>query len=163
MLLRHLRKPARPPLHLHQTTRTSISQPKYLISNSETLLYPVAETLNDTRELYPQGLWCLGRYRILALALEQIHAVETKGFDLHYRVRFFRLGFWYLGDEKCIGVALPALDVYDSLDVSPLVMAGTLRREAKTQRVQVFLPTARMLSAIVLLFRDWLFRQNAKL
>lgn len=83
----------------YDATRTSISQTEYFISNFEAHLCSATETLNDTRKFHAQGLWCLRGYWILTLALKQIHTVETEGFNFHYRVRIFRLGFGYFGDE----------------------------------------------------------------
>jgi hypothetical protein len=59
----------------------SIRKSKHLIANLESTLGTLPQRLNDARELYTEGLWSLRGDGIKSFALEEIHPVETEGFD----------------------------------------------------------------------------------
>lgn len=71
------------PLHPHEQGLTPISQPKNFIPGLKVTICPLRNLLDNTRELYTQRRRRLRRNGILALALQQVHAVQTEGFDLH--------------------------------------------------------------------------------
>jgi hypothetical protein len=60
---------------------TTVRETKHSIALFETALALRSEFLDYTAEFDTEGLGGLGRERVVAFALEQVHAVETEGFD----------------------------------------------------------------------------------
>jgi hypothetical protein len=60
---------------------TTICQTKHSITLLEATLALIGQFLDYTAEFDTESLGSLGRKRVVAFALEQVHAVETKGFD----------------------------------------------------------------------------------
>lgn len=79
--------------------QTAICETKDLISKMEFPLPSLRCLFHDAGELNAQGFWCLGRNRILSFALEQVHAIDSKGLDLHNDFGGPGLGIWYITNK----------------------------------------------------------------
>jgi len=77
------------------------------------LISPLADFLHSTAEFYTESLRRLWRNWVLALPLEEIHAIETKGTDFYENLRALwggTIGLFI--DEESVGRAGTVLDVY---------------------------------------------------
>jgi hypothetical protein len=80
-----------PPSHLvsHMNTiysicpKSTVCETEDLIADLEVLLNSWAKLLNRSTELYTENFSSLRWNRIMALTLQQIHTIETKGRDLY--------------------------------------------------------------------------------
>lgn len=92
----------------------AIRQPENLVADVEPSFRLAAKGLNRARELHPERRRRLWWQRVHALALQQVHAVESKSLDLDDRLA--ARGGWFgrvRVDEECRDRALPAFD-FDS-------------------------------------------------
>lgn len=72
---------------------TSVSKTKHLVSHLKSFLRLVTKGLDDARKFDAQGFGCLRRKGILALSLEDVHSVQSEGFDFYKSLCFRWLGF----------------------------------------------------------------------
>lgn len=97
---------------IRRYTHTSVSETEDLVASLEASARLLGFLRNDAREFDTQDLACLWRERVVALALQQVHAIEAKGFDLHNSVvGFGGLGHGHLGDKQSVGIAGAVFDV----------------------------------------------------
>lgn len=92
---------------------TAVCQTKHSITLLESVLALRSEFFDYTAEFDTEGCGSLGRQRVVAFALEQVHAVETEGLDADESLCGGRLGTFDLVDEEGGGGALAILDVCD--------------------------------------------------
>jgi hypothetical protein len=90
---------------------TTVCQTKHSISLLEAAFTLIGQFLDYTAEFDTEGLGSLGRERVVAFALEQVHAVETKGFDTDEGLSGGGSGAFDLVDEESGGWAFAILDV----------------------------------------------------
>lgn len=90
---------------------TAVGQTKDFVADFEVLLDLGSEGFDSSAELDAQDLPALRGNGILALALQQVHAVETEGLNLHYGLRLSGLRFGDVGDEEGVGIAGSSFDV----------------------------------------------------
>ena len=80
----------------------SIRQSKHLVAGLEPF-FPssfLAQLCNCSRELDAEDLRRMRRYGVVAFTLEQVHAVQSKGFDLDQGLGFAQLGLGHVGDVQ---------------------------------------------------------------
>ena len=92
--------------------RTTIGQPKYFISNFEAPFGFIAHAVDYSRELDAERLGGMRGDGVLAKTLEEIHAVEAKGFDLYDGLRAGGGRFGDGGDVEVFDGALAIFDIY---------------------------------------------------
>jgi hypothetical protein len=90
---------------------TAICQTKHSIALLEATLALIGQFLNYATEFDTKSLGSLGRKRVVAFALEQVHAVQTEGFDADEGLSGGRGGAFDLVDEEGSGWAFAILDV----------------------------------------------------
>lgn len=90
---------------------TTVRQTKHSITLLETTLALRSEFFDYTAEFHTEGLGCLGGNGVLAFALEEIHAVETEGFDADESLSGRGLGTFDLVDEEGGCGTLALLDI----------------------------------------------------
>ena len=103
---------------------TTIRQTKHSITLFETILALRSEFFDYTAEFYTEGFGSLGRKRVLAFALEQVHAVETEGFDADESLCGCGFGTFNFVDEEGGCGAFALLDVCDYLSVGCFLKMG---------------------------------------
>jgi hypothetical protein len=92
--------------------RATVGQPKYFVSNLEAPFRFVSEAVDYSRELDAERLGGMRGNGVLANALEEIHAVEAKGFDLYDGLRAGGGRFGDGGDVEVFDRALAIFDIY---------------------------------------------------
>lgn len=96
---------------------TTVRQTKDGITLLETAFALRSEFLDYTAEFDTEGLGSLGRNGVVSFALEQVHAVETKGLDADESLSGGGLGTFDLVDEEGGGRALAILDICVSCEL----------------------------------------------
>jgi hypothetical protein len=132
---------------------TTVCQSKHSITLLEAAFTLIGQFLDYTTEFDTESLGSLGRERVVAFALEQVHAVETKGFDADEGLSGGGSGAFDLVDEEGGGWTFAILDV--CMDSS---LDGCLLGNASVKlELSEDVPTARMLTivTVVLLFRGF--------
>jgi hypothetical protein len=89
----------------------AVCQTKHSITLLESVLTLRSKLFNYTAEFDSESCRSLRRERVVAFALEQVHAVETKGLDTDESLCGRGLGTFDLVDEEGSGGALAILDV----------------------------------------------------
>jgi len=100
---------------------TTICQAKNFVSRLEALFPSAfsAKFFDGARELYPQNFGRSSWYRILTLALEQVHAIQAKGIYFDKRLRLSKFRFGYVSDMESLDWAFAILDVCSTLGSEP--------------------------------------------
>jgi hypothetical protein len=100
----------------HSTEKSNLRQPKNLVSHFKAIFTAFCQTLNRATKLHTKGLWSLRRNGIVAISLEQIHAIEAKRFNLHYGLALGGSGLWDVGEKEGRCWALAIFDVWVLLE-----------------------------------------------
>jgi hypothetical protein len=127
---------------------TTVRQTKHGITLFETALALRSEFLDYTAEFDAQSFGGLGRERVVAFALEQVHAVETEGFDADEGLCGGGGRAFDLVDEEGGGGAFAFLDVFVSCQL------GVAGKASGKLQLSDNLPTARMLTIVTVI---WVF------
>lgn len=90
----------------------TISEAEDGIAFLETMLAFGAQFLNRAGEFYTHCCGCLGRERVEAFALEEVHAVEAEGFHFHQGLGAGDVGAGDGVDEHVFDGAFAAFDVF---------------------------------------------------